>query len=106
MPRKSNYRSSAVCNKPECYICHRQGIELDHHHLLEGRWRKLADQDNLWVWMCRKCHSLIHNEPSQTKIKELQKLGQETFITAEIKKGFSREIARDIWFQRYGKFFD
>ena len=102
----ASYKPSAVCNKAECYLCHRQGVELDHHHLLEGRWRKLADQDSLWIWTCRKCHSMIHDEPEQKKIKELQRLGQETFIKGEMKKGFPREAAREIWFQRYGKYFD
>lgn len=104
--RKNNYKPSKVQTKCECFICHAPyTVGLEHHHLLHGTGqRKLADQDALWVWLCRKCHSDLHDKGLHDK--ELQALGQRIFIEEKMKEGYSEGQSRGMWFNRYGKFYE
>lgn len=101
-----NYKPSKVQTKCECFICHAPyTVGLEHHHLLHGTGqRKLADEDALWIWCCRKCHSDLHDHNKHDK--ELQALGQRVFIEEKMKEGYSEGQSRGMWFNRYGKFYD
>lgn len=105
MPRKTNYVPSKIQTKCECYICHadyRNG--LDHHHCLTSSRRTKANDDGLWVWLCRRCHSNLHDHGVYEK--ELKKIAQDTFIREQMKLGYPEDAAREIYFERYGKFYD
>lgn len=104
----SNYKPSIIQTSCECYICHKpSAYGLDVHHVIHGRGlRKLADEDGLWVWLCRKCHSDLHDRPEHPHDDELKKIGQQAYIEQIKKKGVSEEIARDYFRQRYGRFYD
>ena len=106
MPRKSNYKPSKIQTKTECYLCHKNmNYGLEHHHCLHGTGqRKLADEDGLWVWLCRECHSALHDTGANDRF--LQALGQRTYINDQIKQGYPEDVAREIYFKRYGKFYD
>jgi len=93
----SKYKPSIVQTKCECFICHAPYTGgLDHHHLLHGTGqRRLADEDCLWVWLCRRCHQNLHDHGLYDK--ELQRIGQETYLKTH---------TREEWFRRYGKFYD
>lgn len=108
MPRKSNYIPSKIQTKTECFLCHKNmNYGLDVHHVIHGRGlRKLADEDGLWVWLCRKCHSDLHDRPDHPHDAELKKIGQQAYIENMKKKGVSEEIARECFRQRYGRYYD
>lgn len=103
---KSKYIPSIVQTSCECFICHKPyTVGLDHHHCLHGSGqRELADADGLWVWLCRQCHSALHDTGANDRY--LQALGQRSFINDQIKKGYPEDVAREIYFKRYGKFYD
>lgn len=104
--RKSNYIPSAIQTKCECYLCHKgYTAGLDHHHVIHGTGdRKKADEDGLWVWLCRDCHTALHDKGEHDK--ELQALGQRTYIQSMIKKGYPEEAAKELYFERYKKFYE
>lgn len=93
----SKYKPSIVQDKCECFLCHAPyTVGLDHHHLLHGTGqRKLADEDCLWVWLCRKCHTALHDHGIGDK--ELQATAQRTYLQTH---------TREEWFRRYGKYYE
>lgn len=59
-----------------CYICgSTQGIQ--HHHMLHGSMRAMADKYGLVVPLCYKCHTLLHDKGLHDK--ELQEEAQRIF---------------------------
>lgn len=56
-----------------CYICERRG-HTDLHHCLHGIRRKYADRLGLTVWLCRDCHSALHDKGKYDR--ELEQIAQ------------------------------
>lgn len=102
----NKYQPSKIQKTCECYLCHGSSSKgLEHHHCLHGTGqRKLADEDGLWVWLCRKCHSRLHDFNEHDK--ELQLIAQQTYIQEQRSKGFTEEIGRNLFRERYGRFYD
>ena len=100
------YKPSAIQKTCECYLCGKSYTAgLDHHHCLHGTGdKKKADEDGLWVWLCRECHSKLHDKGEHDK--ELQALAQRTYINEQKKKGYPADVARELYFTRYKKFYD
>ena len=104
MPRKSNYVPSIIQAKVECYLCHKQG-ELELHHAIPGNGnRKICTELGLWVWLCPKCHRDLHDH--NNGYKKIQADAQKEFIKAEMKKGLPESVCRDVWYERFRKFYD
>ena len=102
MPRKDNYKPSIMQEKCECYICHAPyTVGLDHHHAVGGRNRKKSDEYALWIWLCRKCHSELHDQGKHEK--EIQADAEKAFIKDMRKKGYPEEICREEWLRQFGK---
>ena len=96
----------------KCYISGKM-YGLDRHHVLHGRGIKpLAEEDGLWIWLDHKLHMDIHDKGYAQipgfKItdKELQALGQRTFIKDKMRQGYPEDVARDLFRERYGRFYD
>lgn len=100
------YVPSKIQQSCECYICHKPASAgLDHHHCLHGTGdKKKADEDGLWVWLCRDCHRRLHDFNEHDK--ELQALAQRTYINEQKKKGYPADAARELYFSRYKKFYE
>ncbi len=98
--------------KAMCFICKKYlNVEtptgLAIHHCIHGRGlRKLADEDGLVIWICNKHHSDLHDTPEHPYDDELKKLAQEAFIKARMKQGYPQDVARDLFRERYGRFYD
>jgi Zn-finger protein len=105
--KKSNYIPSKIQISCECFICHKP-FNLARHHVIHGRGlRQLAEEDGLWVWLCEKCHSNLHDRPGHPHDDELKILGQRTYIENFCKtKGVNEEIARQSFRERYGRYFE
>ena len=72
-----------------CYLCHVWNYSLDKHHLLTGRHhRHLADEDGLYVYICRKCHSYIHSSKGSTTLYWLKRKAQEKYEETHIRNDF------------------
>lgn len=53
---------SILQTERKCFICGRQG-ELDSHHAISGvANRKNSEKYGLKIWLCRSCHSGIHDK--------------------------------------------
>lgn len=101
----SNYKPSIMQDKCECYICHAPyTVGLDHHHAIGGRNRKKSDEFALWIWLCRKCHSELHDFGKHEK--EIQAAAQKAFIAHHKKIGYPESICREEWFRNFGKYYD
>lgn len=92
---------SIICNDRRCYICKRTG-ELQVHHCIHGNAnRKRANEDGLWVYICQRCHTLLHDKGMHDK--RIQAIGQrrwmETFYPGD------KDKALEEWHKRYGKSF-
>ena len=53
-------KNSIIKNSKSCFYCGSER-DLDRHHCLHGTAnRKLAEEDGLWIWVCREHHNMIH----------------------------------------------
>lgn len=93
----------------QCYFCGKR-YDLEKHHCFHGAYKKLAVQDGLWIWICRADHDgkndSVHIDPEHVKDKYLQRLAQETLIKQYVRQGYPADVAREMFLQRYGRFFD
>ena len=86
---------SIISNERRCYLCGNT-YGLDKHHIFNGGgYRKKAETDGLWIYLCRGCHEEIHR--NAVKRLELKKFGQEVY---EEKIGTRQEFRK-----RYGKYY-
>lgn len=80
-----------------CEICGKQGTET--HHLVFGNAnRKLSDQDELCMVLCRDCHEFMHKHSTISRI-----IGQLMYERNKCAEGYSVEAARQSFRLRYGK---
>jgi Zn-finger protein len=107
MPRKQEYQPSKIQANVECFICHRPyTVGLEHHHCIEGNKfiRSKGSKLGLWVWLCRSCHANLHNTNEHRR--ELEALAQKTYIADMKKQGYPEDVARELWFKEFGKFYE
>ncbi len=68
-----------IGDENSCIICGTTQ-NLETHHCIGGSYRQRADKMGMVVRVCSNCHTgnpdSIHREPTATKKKLLQKLGQ------------------------------
>lgn len=113
MPKKIRKDRESIIpqKKPsECYFCHRQ-TNLCKHHCLHGRGIKpLAIEDGLWIWICNGCHTdrtdSVHLDPAHAKDRMLQTLAQDCLIKEYMRQGYPKDVARQMFRDRYGRFYD
>lgn len=114
MKKKTDIPSIIPQKSPtQCFFCGRPYTMggLEKHHCLHGTGHKtLAIQDGLWIWICRADHEQkkdsVHLDPYHTKDHMLQKLAQETLIKQYMRQGYPKDVARELFRKRYGRFFD
>ena len=100
----TKYIPSKIQTKCECYLCHKDYTAgLDHHHAIAGRNRAKCDQYGLWVWLCRECHTKLHDKGEHDS--EIRAIAQKTFVEDMKKRGYPEESAREEWLREFGKFY-
>lgn len=96
--------SKSIINEArECYICGSQ-LQLEHHHCLHGTARrKLAEEDGVWLYLCRKHHEKVHQNHDMDLI--LQRLGEEAWLRERgyINNGVPHPDGIAEFVKRYGK---
>ena len=76
-----------------CYICGKN--PTDTHHCLHGAGRRqLAEEDGLYVKLCRGCHDRIHFGDGH-KI--------DLFLEQEAQEVYEKKHTRQDFMDRYGK---
>lgn len=65
---------------------------LDKHHLLPGSRRQLAEQDGLYIYICRTCHNALHAD--ERELLYWKKEGERRYL---------KDHSISEWFERYGK---
>lgn len=80
-------------DRDRCFICHREGIPLQVHHLLHGSRRKFADKYGLTVRLCTACHTALHDRGLHDR--ELQALAQRAFEERYGHKRYMMESGKD-----------
>lgn len=84
-----------MLNDKECWICGAtEGLEV--HHCLQGKFRQLADEDGLTVYLCHKHHTGSMNSAHKNigMRKRLSQLAQMHYLETH---------TFEEWMQRYGK---
>ena len=80
-----------------CEICGKPNSEL--HHLVFGvANRKLSDEDQLVMNLCREHHEFMHKNATVSRI-----IGQLIYERNKCAEGYGVEAARDSFRIRYGK---
>lgn len=93
---------SIIKKEKACYFC---GSEqnLERHHALYGRAnRRLAEQDNLWVWCCSECHrgdDGVHANPNRGKDLTLKMAAEYAWIK---QRNLGEEEGIESFRRRYG----
>lgn len=90
-----------ITNYPKyCLFCNKP--KTDTHHLVYGGAnRKLADEDNLVIPVCRDCHDFIHKNGMGGKLSKM--LGQALFELNYLADKEQIIEARREYCARYGK---
>jgi hypothetical protein len=105
MPRKDSYKPSKMQTSCECFICHKpMTVGLEHHHAIPGRNRKKCDDYGLWIWLCRQCHTLLHDKGEHDK--EIRAYAQQVFIADMKHQGYPEDICKERWLSEFGKFYE
>ena len=103
MMDEKKIKTSIICPECRCFICH-QTNNLELHHALHGSYRKLADQDKLFIALCALHHRRLHDFGEYDQ--ELKALAERSYIKKKIGEGYTEGQARGLFFNRYGKHFD
>lgn len=103
---KSKYVPSIIQTGPaKCYVCGRQGCELQIHHAIPGRGnRGICTEWGLTVWICPRCHERLHDE--SVEYKRIKADAQKAFIKDRMKQGYPEEACKEMWYERFLKFYD
>ena len=83
-----------------CAFCGTPTTEF-HHLCFGGANRRLSDDDNLVLPICRECHNEIHGIPIASKLSKM--LGQAFFELNENAHKGDILNAREKFRKRYGK---
>ena len=70
--------------------------ELDKHHIFYGAYRKKSDEYGLLIYLCRNCHTKLHNG----KLAEF-----DTFIKDKYQRIFEEKYSHEFWMLEFGKNF-
>lgn len=80
---------SKISNFPDyCLLCGKPSTDI--HHCLSGSDRKHADEDGIYISLCRDCHSFIHKHPQALVMSKI--IGQ---------LAYEREHTREEYLSRY-----
>ena len=78
-------------DRSKCYLCWRPDPE-HRHHLLHGSRRQKAEEYGLTVWICWKCHKLLHDKGEHDL--ELERVAQRVF---------EKRYGHELWMREFGK---
>ena len=87
-------KPSIVSNDERCLICGAR-VDLQRHHAMHGvANRRKADEDGLWVYLCRKCHMDLHDHGAE-----------DMWVMKEAQRAWEKYYSKnhDDFRQRYGK---
>ena len=96
-------KQSIINNEYRCYICG-SPVNLELHHTPGGSYRKLADEDGLFLALCHYHHKKLHDTGENDK--ELKALAERSYIKKKIDEGYTEGQARGLFLNRYGRHFD
>lgn len=89
-----------------CLFCGKP-LEAEHHLLFGNGMRELAEQDDVKVPACNRCHNMgpllerIHDNPMAEKLSKM--CGQLAFEKKMVAEGQSEDEARETFRRRYGR---
>lgn len=87
-------KSRLQTDEETCYLCNKYMGKGDKHHIFNGGgYRDKSEEDGMFVYVHRVCHSFIHNHPMTART--LKQRGQRAWM-AEIG-------TLDEFIKRYGK---
>lgn len=96
---------SIISNVKECYFCGSQ-YGLERHHCIKGNAnRRLAEEDGLWINLCRFHHSKLHGKDGHEMDMALKKLAEWAWLEQRhyIHRGIPTDEGIEAWIKRYGK---
>lgn len=82
---------SIIQDTKRCYLCGNTQF-LHNHHIFPGSRRQLSDRLGLTVYLCARCHGIVHTDP-QT-IKRLQVIGQRKYEETHTREDFIRTFGK------------
>lgn len=89
-----------------CLFCGKP-LEAEHHLLFGNGMREFADQDDVKVPICNRCHNMgpllerIHENPMAEKLSKM--CGQLAFEKKMVAEGQTEDEARETFRRRYGR---
>ena len=85
-----------------CYLCG-TWTHTDPHHVFHGTAnRRIADREGLIVYLCRSCHSEVHDKSTGLDLV-LERDGQTVWEERYMEQGHTAEEARKEFMRLFGK---
>lgn len=100
----AKWKSIITSNHSKCYLCGKQNIRLEKHHIMNGTaYRPKAEQDGLYVMLCTTHEEIIgKNKNGSYKTRMVE--GCHEFETTHPKENqLLKSIAKDKWMEYYHK---
>lgn len=96
--------------KGVCYVCDRT-TNTELHHIFYGRkYRRIADEEGMVVYLCPACHrgtDGVHGKNGHALDYTLKEMAQEEwerlFIERYPYKRHAKDAAREAWLRLFGK---
>ena len=92
--------SVLTTRKGVCYLCHAYKPTDLHHIIHAGTSKKVQEKMGLVVYLCRDCHSALHDRDSERDmdLKRLaQKMWEQKYIEEYPYEHHATEAAREEW---------
>jgi len=97
--RRNGYLVSPILNTEpgKCYVCKRYG-DTAVHEIFFGANRKVSKENGLYIYVCPRCHDVIHLKPDNGLMdRTMKKIGQNKYLETH---------TRDEWLKMIGRFYD
>lgn len=96
---------SIIDNSEKCFFCDSL-YNIERHHCIHGTAnRRLAEEDGLWINLCRRHHSEVHGKDGHEIDMTLRRLAEWSWLDARgyIKDGVPDPDGIAAFVKRYGK---
>lgn len=95
---KANHKHSILQGKEKyCWVTGARNVPLEKHHVLFGKYYKIADKNGFWVYLIPELHRGTNGVHGKNGHVLDQRLKQ------EVQRAFEKEYGHEAWMELVGR---